>query len=182
MRKYSPGLLLICILATGCSKEPQPRAAVTTSVVLSSSVFSIPAMTGSGQQNLADAPALFRLDSFINAAAPGYTRSEIRGARADSCWVELTAGDALNNFANYSKLRIDIYNAKLPAYAAVAGADNVPDEFSFNKTLPTERKIDFRNYFQSDSFRFRIAGTLRRPTKRPLEGRIRARFSLALTD
>jgi len=122
----------------------------------------------------------FDLENIIKQNAPSFSISNIKEVKLHSVKVELTNGDADNNFQNLETLQVEVSATGLQNKIA-AEVTNNPNTYSLSLNVPVVGgSIDLKNYFTKQQFTYRLKAKARKTTTKVLKAKITADYSFVV--
>ncbi len=131
-----------------------------------------------GTQTLAEFTTLLNVDSLIKSEASSMGISNIKSVKIKSCTFELINSDAQNHFGALSACKAQLFTNANNTVVTLAEIINNSDAAASKLDLPVNADLELKNYFSGTSFYYKISGTTRRATNKPLQARATIKFNV----
>ena len=141
--------------------------------------FTIPVILVAGDAQLNTTDIYMNLDSIIKAQNSKLGAGNIKEVKITSCDLNLTNGDAANNFSVLESCMLEIKSNTKTDFVKMANLSNNPDVEAQTLSLPVESSLDLKDYFLSATqFSYRISGKARKTTDKELKGTVLVKYSI----
>ncbi len=176
------GLWALCISAllnlSACDKLKE-AAKVNLNLSNNDGNFTIPIILNTGQQNVGVDEIYINLDSLIKAQNSKVGANNIREVKITKCQLDLSNGDAENNFSALQSCSMEIKSNVNTAYIKIAGINDNPDVESQSLNLPVESQLDLKDYFLSaHTFGLQLSANARKTTTKELQCQVTIHYTL----
>lgn len=173
-------LSLAFALLLGASACKKIKEATQISIPLTTEevAFTIPMIISVGTQEIASVTFPINIDSIIKANNVEFATKNIKSVNVNSCKLMLLDGDATDNFSALQDCAVRFTSNVNSGEVILAEITNNPDVASQELVIPVKSSLDLTSYFKTNSFSYRVTGTTRKTTSKPLQCKARLSFTM----
>jgi hypothetical protein len=172
--KYTTLALITSVFMLSSCEKLKNLASVNLNLSNTNGEFSIPIISTSGSIDITTENIYMNIDSMIQAEDAAVHAKHIKEVRITGCRLELIDGDRDNNFSAIQSCKMELASNASPDFITIAEIQDNPDVEKYNLELPISNPdLELKKYFtSSNQFSYKVHATTRKPTTKPLNGKI----------